>query len=132
MSHNAIIFFLLLIFSLGHSCGEEFVIKMRKLVSQWIPVKKEVASFLFMFLADISKNSQETQMDPYNLAICFGPNLCPIPEGREHVQFTSTVNTLIKNFIIFSLEIFFDKELAALVPSLTPILPDLVGGGQLS
>ena len=105
---------------------------MRELVRQWIPVKQEVASFLFKFLADISKNSQETQMDPYNLAICFGPNLCPIPEGREHVQFTSTVNTLIKNFIIFSLEIFSDKELAALVPSLTPILPDLVGGGQLS
>ena len=105
---------------------------MRELVSQWNPVKQEVTSFLFVFLANISKNSQETQMDPYNLAICFGPNLCPIPEGKEHVQYTSTVNTLIKNFITFSQEIFSEEELPALVPSLTPILPDLVGGGQPS
>ena len=130
MSKIAIVF--VLITSLGQGSGEEFVIQMRELVRRWILVKQKVASVLFTFLADISRNSQETQMDPYNLAICFGPNLCPIPEGREHVQFNSTVNTLIKNFIIFSHEIFSKELLPALVPSLTPILPDLVWGGQLS
>ena len=45
-------------------------------------------------------------MDPYNLAICFGPTLVPIPEDREQVQFQHLVNELIKNFIIFHEDIF--------------------------
>ena len=45
-------------------------------------------------------------MDPYNIAICFGPNLCPIPEGKDLVQHTNLVNDLIKNFIIFCKDIF--------------------------
>ena len=45
-------------------------------------------------------------MDPYNIAICFGPNLCPIPEGKDLVQHTNLVNDLIKNFITFCKDIF--------------------------
>ena len=45
-------------------------------------------------------------MDPYNLAICFGPTLVPIPEDRDQVQFQNLVNELIKNFIIFHEDIF--------------------------
>ena len=45
-------------------------------------------------------------MDPYNLAICFGPTLVPIPEERDQVQFQNLVNELIKNFIIFHEDIF--------------------------
>ena len=51
-------------------------------------------------------HSEETQMDPYNIAICFGPNLCPIPEGKDLVLHTNLVNDLIKNFIIFCDDIF--------------------------
>ena len=45
-------------------------------------------------------------MDPYNLAICFGPTLVPIPTDRDQVQFQNLVNELIKNFIIFHEDIF--------------------------
>ena len=50
--------------------------------------------------------SEETQMDPFNLAICFGPSLCPIPDNKDLVQHTNLVNDLIKNFIIYSPDIF--------------------------
>ena len=45
-------------------------------------------------------------MDPYNLAICFGPTLVPIPAERDQVQHQNMVNELIKNFIIFHEDIF--------------------------
>ena len=45
-------------------------------------------------------------MDPYNLAICFGPTLLPIPQDRDQVQYQSNVNELIKNIIIHQEEVF--------------------------
>ena len=45
-------------------------------------------------------------MDPFNLAICFGPTLCRIPSNKDQVQHTNLVNDLVKNFIIYSAEIF--------------------------
>lgn len=47
-------------------------------------------------------------MDPYNLAICFGPTLLPIPEDKDQVQYQNLVNELIKNIIIYQEEIFPD------------------------
>ena len=57
-------------------------------------------------------------MDPFNLAICFGPSLCPIPDNKDLVQHTNLVNDLIKNFIQtlkdppgeFSLELGDDQQ----------------------
>lgn len=45
-------------------------------------------------------------MDPYNLAICFGPTLVPVPEDKDQVQFQNQVNELIKNIIMYNDEIF--------------------------
>lgn len=45
-------------------------------------------------------------MDPYNLAICFGPTLVPVPEDKDQVQYQNQVNELIKNIIMFHDEIF--------------------------
>ena len=45
-------------------------------------------------------------MDPYNLAICFGPTLVPVPDHKDQVQYQNLVNELIKNFIIFHEDIF--------------------------
>lgn len=45
-------------------------------------------------------------MDPYNLAICFGPTLVPVPEEKDQVQYQNQVNELIKNIIIFHDDIF--------------------------
>ena len=55
---------------------------------------------------DIVFFSDENMMDPYNLAICFGPTLVPIPTDRDQVQYQNLVNELIKNFIIFHEDIF--------------------------
>ena len=45
-------------------------------------------------------------MDPYNLAICFGPTLVPVPEDKDQVQYQNQVNELIKNIILLNEEIF--------------------------
>jgi len=84
----------------------EFVLKAQEIVKQWSEPHIVVTRFLFSFLKDLSQFSEETQMDPWNIAICFGPNLCPIPEGKDLVQHTNLVNDLIKNFIIFCDDIF--------------------------
>jgi len=49
-------------------------------------------------------------MDPYNLAICFGPTLVPVPEDKDQVQYQNLVNELIKNVILFHDEIFVDIQ----------------------
>ena len=53
-----------------------------------------------------SLSSDENMMDPYNLAICFGPTLVTIPSDRDQVIHQNMVNELIKNFIIFHEDIF--------------------------
>lgn len=45
-------------------------------------------------------------MDPYNLAICFGPTLVPVPDDKDQVQYQNQVNDLIKNIIVNYEEIF--------------------------
>ena len=54
----------------------------------------------------LSEFSDENMMDPYNLAICFGPTLLPIPPDRDQVMYQSNVNTLIKNIIMYEEDIF--------------------------
>lgn len=48
-----------------------------------------VLRYLFAFLNHLSEFSDENMMDPYNLAICFGPTLLPIPEGKDQVVYFS-------------------------------------------
>lgn len=65
-----------------------------------------VLRYLFAFLNHLSEFSDENMMDPYNLAICFGPTLVPVPEDKDQVQYQNQVNELIKNIILFNDEIF--------------------------
>ena len=65
----------------------------------------QVVSFLFSLLADLSKKSSVTQMDPYNIAICFAPNLCPIPEGYDQMQFTNQVKSVFLQVFVASVTI---------------------------
>lgn len=58
------------------------------------------------YLDSLSEFSDENMMDPYNLAICFGPTLVPVPEDKDQVQYQNQVNELIKNIITFCEEIF--------------------------
>ena len=80
--------------------------KVRDVVRSWPRPVFIVMRYLFAFLNHLSEFSDENMMDPYNLAICFGPTLVPIPEERDQVQYQSLANELIKNFIIFHEDIF--------------------------
>ncbi|TMS38851.1 hypothetical protein L596_005486 [Steinernema carpocapsae] len=62
--------------------------------------------YLFAFLNHLSEFSDENMMDPYNLAICFGPTLLPIPEGKDQVMYHNFVNDLVKNLIVYHDQVF--------------------------
>lgn len=84
----------------------EFILKMRELITSLPRNVMIVLRYLFAFLNHLSEFSDENMMDPYNLAICFGPTLVPVPEDRDQVQYQNQVNELIKNIIIYNEEIF--------------------------
>ncbi|KAJ8265126.1 hypothetical protein COCON_G00142250 [Conger conger] len=65
-----------------------------------------VMRYLFSFLNHLSQYSEENMMDPYNLAICFGPTLMSVPEGQDQVSCQAHVNELIKTIIIHHHHIF--------------------------
>jgi SLIT-ROBO Rho GTPase activating protein len=64
-------------------------------------------------------------MDPYNLAICFGPTLLPIPEGKDQassnifgyfkatgqlkVIHQNSVNEVVKNLIVHCEDVFIQR-----------------------
>ncbi|XP_014447386.1 SLIT-ROBO Rho GTPase-activating protein 2 isoform X5 [Tupaia chinensis] len=65
-----------------------------------------IMRYLFAFLNHLSQFSEENMMDPYNLAICFGPSLMSVPEGHDQVSCQAHVNELIKTIIIQHENIF--------------------------
>ncbi|XP_054881263.1 SLIT-ROBO Rho GTPase-activating protein 3 isoform X2 [Poeciliopsis prolifica] len=68
-----------------------------------------VMRYLFAFLNHLSQYSDENMMDPYNLAICFGPTLMPIPDGQDPVACQAHVNEVIKTIII-NHEVIFPNQ----------------------
>uniref|UniRef100_A0A8C9WM20 SLIT-ROBO Rho GTPase activating protein 3 n=1 Tax=Scleropages formosus TaxID=113540 RepID=A0A8C9WM20_SCLFO len=68
-----------------------------------------VMRYLFAFLNHLSQYSDENMMDPYNLAICFGPTLMPIPDGQDPVACQAHVNEVIKTIIIHN-EVIFPSQ----------------------
>ncbi|GIX69423.1 SLIT-ROBO Rho GTPase-activating protein 1 [Caerostris extrusa] len=87
---------------------KEFIYRVREVVNNLPRTVVVVLRYLFAFLNHLSEFSDENMMDPYNLAICFGPTLLPIPEDKDQVQFQNLVNELIKNIIIYQEDIFPD------------------------
>ncbi|XP_053172712.1 SLIT-ROBO Rho GTPase-activating protein 2 isoform X1 [Scomber japonicus] len=65
-----------------------------------------IMRYLFAFLNHLSQYSEDNMMDPYNLAICFGPTLMSVPEGHDQVSCQAHVNELIKTIIIHHDNIF--------------------------
>merc|ERR1719244_2407219 len=84
----------------------DFVVRMKELVSHLSRAVFVVLRYLFAFLNHLGEFSDENMMDGYNLAICLGPTLVPIPEDKDQVQFQNSVNELIKNIITYSEDIF--------------------------
>ncbi|KAM4700850.1 SLIT-ROBO Rho GTPase-activating protein 2 isoform 2-T2 [Discoglossus pictus] len=62
--------------------------------------------YLFAFLNHLSQFSDDNMMDPYNLAICFGPTLMSVPDNQDQVSCQSHVNELIKTIIMQHESIF--------------------------
>ncbi|KAM3877898.1 SLIT-ROBO Rho GTPase-activating protein 2 [Diretmus argenteus] len=78
-----------------------------KKVLQSMPSKTLIIMrYLFAFLSHLSQYSEDNMMDPYNLAICFGPTLMSVPEGHDQVSCQAHVNELIKTIIIHHDTIF--------------------------
>ncbi|KAF7698930.1 SLIT-ROBO Rho GTPase-activating protein 1 isoform X1 [Silurus meridionalis] len=84
-----------------------------------------VMRYLFAFLNHLSQYSDENMMDPYNLAICFGPTLMPTPDTQDQVSCQAHVNEVIKTIIIHHETIFPDtKELDG------PVYEKCMAGGD--
>ncbi|XP_054880661.1 SLIT-ROBO Rho GTPase-activating protein 2 isoform X4 [Poeciliopsis prolifica] len=85
---------------------QERAVHIRK-VLQGLPSKTLIIMrYLFAFLNHLSQYSEDNMMDPYNLAICFGPTLMSVPEGHDQVSCQAHVNELIKTIIIHHDSIF--------------------------
>ncbi|XP_025413471.1 SLIT-ROBO Rho GTPase-activating protein 1-like isoform X3 [Sipha flava] len=84
----------------------QFVLRMKELVQSFPNQVVVMLRYLFAFLNHLSEFSDENMMDVYNLAICFGPTLIPVPEEKDQVQYQNLVNDLIKNIILFHEDIF--------------------------
>uniref|UniRef100_A0A4W6D5Y7 SLIT-ROBO Rho GTPase-activating protein 1 n=1 Tax=Lates calcarifer TaxID=8187 RepID=A0A4W6D5Y7_LATCA len=84
-----------------------------------------VMRYLFAFLNHLSQYSDENMMDPYNLAICFGPTLMPIPDDQDPVACQAHVNEVIKTIIIHHEVIFpTQRELEG------PVYEKCMAGGE--
>ncbi|KAE8583620.1 hypothetical protein XENTR_v10020601 [Xenopus tropicalis] len=85
---------------------QERITHLKKLVSHLPPVVTLVLRYLFAFLNHLSQYSDENMMDPYNIAVCFGPTLVSIPEGQDPVSVQARVNEVVKTIIIYQERIF--------------------------
>uniref|UniRef100_A0A8C1UPW1 Rho GTPase activating protein 4b n=1 Tax=Cyprinus carpio TaxID=7962 RepID=A0A8C1UPW1_CYPCA len=66
-----------------------------------------VMRYLFAFLHHVSQYSDENMMQPYNLAVCFGPSLLRGSEmGGDEVTLAPQINDLVKTMIIHHESIF--------------------------
>ena len=63
-------------------------------------------SAVVVYCDSLSKFKDENMMETYNLAVCFGPTLLPIPAHRDQVQYQTNVNELIQTIIEHQEEIF--------------------------
>ncbi|KAM9855337.1 rho GTPase-activating protein 4a isoform 2-T2 [Aulostomus maculatus] len=59
-----------------------------------------VMRYLFAFLHHVSQYSDENMMQPYNLAICFGPSLVRGAHDDDMVTLQPQINALVKSIIL--------------------------------
>ncbi|XP_012981359.1 rho GTPase-activating protein 4 [Mesocricetus auratus] len=65
-----------------------------------------VLRYLFTFLNHLAQYSDENMMDSYNLAVCFGPTLLPVPAGQDPVALQGRVNQLVQTLILQPARVF--------------------------
>ncbi|XP_028641132.1 rho GTPase-activating protein 4 isoform X2 [Grammomys surdaster] len=93
-----------------------------------------VLRYLFTFLNHLAQYSDENMMDSYNLAVCFGPTLLPVPAGQDPVALQGRVNQLIQTLILQPAHVFPSP---AMLPGpiyekcMAPPSASCLGDGQL-
>ncbi|XP_034446729.1 rho GTPase-activating protein 4-like [Hippoglossus hippoglossus] len=65
-----------------------------------------VMRYLFAFLHHVSQYSDENMMQPYNLAVCFGPTVFRGGQDDDAITLLPQINALVKNIIIQHESIF--------------------------
>ncbi|XP_054464658.1 rho GTPase-activating protein 4a isoform X2 [Anoplopoma fimbria] len=65
-----------------------------------------VMRYLFAFLHHVSQYSDENMMQPYNLAVCFGPSLVRGADDDDVVTLQPQINALVKSIILQHESIF--------------------------
>ncbi|KAM7338163.1 hypothetical protein ACRRTK_001647 [Alexandromys fortis] len=93
-----------------------------------------VLRYLFTFLNHLAQYSDENMMDSYNLAVCFGPTLLPVPAGQDPVALQGRVNQLVQTLILQPAQVF---PSLAMLPGpiyekcMAPPSASCLGDGQL-
>ncbi|CAK9290489.1 unnamed protein product [Gordionus sp. m RMFG-2023] len=88
------------------SPSADYLYELRDLIATLARPVYLTTRYLFAFLHHLSQFSDENMMDPYNLAVCFGPTLLPVPADRDQVQCQAGVNELIRVIIMCQQKIF--------------------------
>ncbi|XP_022532908.2 rho GTPase-activating protein 4a [Astyanax mexicanus] len=84
---------------------EEKAAQLKTVILSYPPPLIVVMRYLFAFLHHVSQYSDENMMQPYNLAVCFGPSLIRGPEDADAVALQQ-INVLVKTIIIHHESIF--------------------------
>ncbi|XP_062314591.1 SLIT-ROBO Rho GTPase-activating protein 3-like isoform X2 [Osmerus eperlanus] len=74
--------------------------KLKVVVSSYLPPVLVVMRYLFAFLHHVSQYSDENMMQPYNLAVCFGPSLVRGAQDDDVVTLQPQINALVKDIIV--------------------------------
>ncbi|XP_035377415.1 rho GTPase-activating protein 4a isoform X1 [Electrophorus electricus] len=85
------------------ACGQtedemEKVAELKRVILSYPPPLIVVMRYLFAFLHHVSQYSDENMMQPYNLAVCFGPSLIRGPEDADAVALQQ-INAIVKTII---------------------------------
>uniref|UniRef100_A0A4W4HGY7 Rho GTPase activating protein 4a n=1 Tax=Electrophorus electricus TaxID=8005 RepID=A0A4W4HGY7_ELEEL len=72
--------------------------ELKRVILSYPPPLIVVMRYLFAFLHHVSQYSDENMMQPYNLAVCFGPSLIRGPEDADAVALQQ-INAIVKTII---------------------------------
>uniref|UniRef100_A0AAZ3R0P5 Rho GTPase activating protein 4a n=1 Tax=Oncorhynchus tshawytscha TaxID=74940 RepID=A0AAZ3R0P5_ONCTS len=80
--------------------------QLKSVISSYPPPVIIVMRYLFAFLHHVSQYSDENMMQPYNLAVCFGPSLVRGLQDEDVVTLQPQINSLVKGLILQHESIF--------------------------
>uniref|UniRef100_A0A9J7XRF4 Rho GTPase activating protein 4a n=1 Tax=Cyprinus carpio carpio TaxID=630221 RepID=A0A9J7XRF4_CYPCA len=81
------------------------ITQLKNIISSYPASLIIVMRYLFAFLYHVSQYSDENMMQPYNLAVCFGPSLVRGPNNGDAAEL-QRINSLVKSIIIQHESIF--------------------------